>query len=201
MVAGTLLDLLNAAPQEKVTDQSVWLLDKPSYKRLCETAMKLCHRLSEANRHVQQLAHGIMPVQIDAEGLRSALEELAVSTNGLNEITCRFDSPGPVKVVNNTTATHLYRIAQEAVNNALRHGQADEIQISLEQQDGQILLEVRDNGVGIEATTTNPIAPDNGTQGMGLRIMQYRAGMIGGTLNVERSAQGGTTIRCVVLRT
>jgi two-component system, LuxR family, sensor kinase FixL len=199
LVAGTLLDLLNAAPKERIMDQSVWLLDKPGYTRLCETVMKLCHRLSEANRHVQQLAHGIMPVQIDAEGLRSALEELAVSTNGLNEITCRFDSSGPVTVANNTTATHLYRIAQEAVNNALRHGQADEIQISLEQQDGQILLEVRDNGVGIEATNTNRVAPASGTQGMGLRIMQYRTGMIGGTLRVERGETRGTMVRCMVL--
>ena len=200
LVAGTLLDILNAAPTERTDTESVWLFDRVSYKQLCDISMKLCHRLEEANRHVQQLAHGIMPVQIDAEGLQSVLNELATSTNGLKQIACRFECSGPVTVTNNTTATHLFRIAQEAVNNALKHSHADRVQISLEQPDGQLLLEVRDNGAGFDPAVLTRNPSDSGTHGMGLRIMEYRAGMIGGTLHIERIATGGTSVKCAVMR-
>jgi two-component system, LuxR family, sensor kinase FixL len=99
-------------------------------------------------------------------------------------------------VANNTTATHLYRIAQEAVNNALKHSKADEICISLKQNDDLIVLEVSDNGVGIDAVDSR-VAITRKSRGMGLRTMQYRAGMIGGTLHVERRETGGTLVRCV----
>ena len=99
---------------------------------------------------------------------------------------------------NNTTATHLYRIAQEAVNNALRHSQAAEICISLRQNENQIVLEVSDNGVGIDAVDAG-VATTRKDRGMGLRTMEYRAGMIGGALHVERREAGGTLVRCVSL--
>ncbi len=200
LVAGTLLDILNAAPAKQANGDNVWVLDQPSYQQLCDIARRLSQRLAEANRHVQQLAHGIMPVQIDAEGLRSALNELATATNELNEIACRFDSSGSVAVANNTTATHLFRIAQEAVTNALRHGHADHILISLVHSSGQLVLEVRDNGTGFNVAATPRGARINGTQGMGLRIMEYRAGMIGGSLSVECAATCGTTVRCAILQ-
>ena len=99
---------------------------------------------------------------------------------------------------NNTTATHLYRIAQEAVNNALKHSQAKEIRISLRQNDDQIVLEVSDNGVGIEAAGSR-VDITRKDRGMGLRTMQYRAGMIAGTLQIQRRETGGTLVRCVSL--
>ena len=137
-----------------------------------------------------------MPVQIDAEGLRSALEELAATISDQENITCRFECSGPVTVANNATATHLYRIAQESLHNALLHSRADQIQISLSQQGEQIVLEVRDNGVGIDQTAGRGArAP---AKGMGLRIMDYRAGMIGGLFRVERNQPNGTRVRCTV---
>ena len=97
-------------------------------------------------------------------------------------------------ITDNTSATHLYRIAQEALNNALRHGHADEIYISLVQQNDRIILAVSDNGVGFDRGASRT----EKTGGMGLRTMEYRAGLIGGTLHVERSEKGGTLVRCDV---
>lgn len=195
LVAGTLLNLLTAIPEKHSEGRIVRQLDEASFSRLCEIAHKLNRKLSEANRLVHDLSHGIMPVQIDAEALRSALEELAASTNTPPAVNCCFDCPLPVAVADNTTATHLYRIAQEAVNNALRHSQADRICISLRQNDDQIVLEVCDDGIGICEPSGGAAARKH--PGMGLRTMQYRAGMIGGALHVERRQEGGTLVRCV----
>jgi PAS domain S-box-containing protein len=151
LVAGTLLNLMTAVPVKEFEGQAVRQLDEASFTQMCAIAKRLNEKIAEANRLVHQLSHGIMPVQIDAEALRSALDELAASTHAPPRVSCRFDCPLPVMAANNTTATHLYRIAQEAVNNALKHSQADEICISLNQNDDQIALEVSDNGVGIDA--------------------------------------------------
>lgn len=198
LVAGTLLDLITAVPMKESDGQRVRQLDEASYTRMCEIVKRLNEKVSEANRLVHQLSHGIMPVQIDAEALRSALEELADSIHSPPTVHCRCDCPLPVMTANNTTATHLYRIAQEAVNNALKHSQASEICISLRQSGDQIVLEVSDNGVGIDAMDSRAAFTRKG-RGMGLRTMQYRAGMIGGTLQVERRETGGTLVRCVSL--
>lgn len=198
LVAGTLLKLMTAVPAKESEGQVVRQLDEASFILICEIVNKLNRKLSEANRQVHQLSHGIMPVQIEAEALRSALDELAASTNTPPTVSCRFDCPLPVMAANNTTATHLYRIAQEAVNNALRHSRADQICISLRQNDDQIVLEVSDNGVGIDASD-GVVGATRKDRGMGLRTMQYRAGMIGGTLHVERREAGGTLVRCLSL--
>lgn len=198
LVAGTLLNLMTVVPVKESEGQVVRQLDEAGFNRICDIVNKLNRKLSEANRLVHQLSHGIMPVQIDAEALRSALDELAASTNTPPTVCCRFDCPLPIMAANNTTATHLYRIAQEAVNNAIRHSKADQICISLRQNDDQIVLEIVDNGVGIGAAEGSVAATAKG-RGMGLRTMQYRAGMIGGTLHVERREAGGTMVRCVLL--
>lgn len=196
LVAGTLLNLITGMPVMEYEGQVVRQLDEAGFNRICDIVKKLNRKLSEANRHVHQLSHGVMPVQVDAEALRSALEELAISTNTPPTVCCRFRCPSPVMAENNTAATHLYRIAQEAVNNALRHSQADQICISLRQSDDQIILEISDNGIGID-TSVRGVGANGKARGMGLRTMQYRAGMIGGTLHVEHREAGGTLVRCV----
>jgi two-component system sensor kinase FixL len=129
--------------------------------------------------------------------LQSALEDLAASIGSQRRINCRFESTSPVRVANYSTATHLYRIAQEAVSNALRHSRADEIVISLSRCDEQIVLEVGDNGVGMNRGygATGVTAP---TKGLGLGTMRYRCGMIGGTFHLQGRESGGTSVRCVV---
>lgn len=197
LIARTLHGLLAAAPKTEVEGQAVRQLDEAEFSRLITIAARLVHNLKEANDHVRRLSHGIMPVQIDAEGLRSALEELAASTSLSPGVTCRFEGPVPVKVTNNTTATHLYRIAQEAVNNALRHSQGDDICISLTEQADQIVLEVSDDGLGFHAVVSRVDAAWK-EHGLGLYTMHYRAGLIGGMLHVERRPAGGTLVRCTV---
>ena len=198
LVAGTLFNLVNAVPVKESNGERVRQFDQASFTRLYEIAKRLNEKIAEANRLVYQLSHGIMPVQIDSEALRSALDELAASIHDPPKISCSFDCPLPVMAPNNTTATHLYRIAQEAVNNALKHSQAKEIRISLRQNDDQIALEVSDNGVGIEAAGSR-VDITRKDRGMGLRTMQYRAGMIAGTLQIQRRETGGTLVRCVSL--
>ncbi|MBL8817309.1 MAG: PAS domain S-box protein [Planctomyces sp.] len=198
LVAGTLLNLVEAIPAIESEGPIVREIEEVRFRRIWDIARTLDRKLSEANRHVQHLSHGIMPVQIDAEALRSALAELAASTNTPPRINCEFVCRMPVIAANNTAATHLYRIAQEAVNNALRHSNADRILITLRQDQDQIILEVSDNGIGIE-TLTNDAAGTRKSQGMGLKTMRYRAGLIGGTLHIEGRDGGGTLIRCTSL--
>jgi signal transduction histidine kinase len=198
LIAGTLQDMLAAASEAHIDGQKVRQIDEAAFERIRETTRKLNQKLADTNRHVHQLSHGIMPVQIDAEALQSSLAELAASTHMPPTISCRFDCPRPVVVCDNSAATHLYRIAQEAVNNALRHSQAAEICISLHQNQNAILLEVSDDGVGIDEAYSRVVAARK-DHGMGLKTMQYRAGMLGGTLQVERRETGGTRVKCAVL--
>lgn len=197
LIAGTLLSLLSGVPQQDTENQVTRHLDEPGFARLLDIVTKLNQRLSGVNRKVHQLSHGIMPVQVDAEALRAALDELAASMHAPPLVSCRFDCPLPVIVANNSTATHLYRIAQEAVSNALKHSQADEICISLRQTVDQLVLEVSDNGVGIEPEDSR-VTCSRRRRGMGLRTMHYRAGLLGGALHVERRERGGTLVRCMI---
>jgi len=104
-------------------------------------------------------------------------------------IECSFTCDEPVLLGNGAVGTHLYRIAQEAVNNAIKHSQAGSILIELKTENNRIELKISDDGIGI------PIAR-NPSGGMGLHIMQYRAQAIGGTLTVERAPEHGTIVSC-----
>ncbi len=198
LFAGTLVELLDHTPRKATDPSGHWLLDEAALSRLRLTAGRLSAGLGATNRHVQQLSHGIMPVQIAAEGLTSALEELAAATDAQQTIACRFECPAAVAVFNNTAATHLYRIAQEAVNNALRHSRADQVVISLKQANDEIVLEVSDNGVGLDPVSVARRNLSGTKHGFGLEIMNYRAGMIGGTLRIARRPEGGVSITCTV---
>ena len=199
MLAEVLINLLDQMPQKEVADKSTGMIDNRVHTQVSEIANKLWRRLTEAGKHVRDLSHGIMPVHVDAEGLRSALALLASATNDVKGINCRFDCYEPVAVENATTATNLYRIAQESLKNAIQHGRANQIQISLGTQDGRFFLEIQDNGVGFDPANlpTNTVTAE--TQGMGLQIMEYRARMIGGTLLIRRQSTGGMSIKCEVL--
>jgi len=145
---------------------------------LKDASDRLTQGLADVHRHVQELAHGIMPVPIDAEGLSNALASL-VKGVGPN-IRCRFETAGDVSIEDNNTASHVFRIAQEALTNAIRHGQANSIHIKLSDIDGRFILEIEDNGCGFDPFQTS--------HGMGLRTMEYRASLIGGILQLERAA-------------
>jgi two-component system, NarL family, sensor histidine kinase NreB len=152
---------------------------------------KISEYLREAIRQSKALARGLSPVDLQVNGLMSALEELASNASGMFGVDCTFRCPSSVLISDNALATHLFRIAQEAVTNAIKHGEARCIEIDLFRKSGQILESVRDNGKGFDAT-----AQQRG--GMGLSGMRYRAQMIGGGLTVEPAKGGGTVVTCAV---
>jgi two-component system sensor kinase FixL len=137
------------------------------------------------------VAKGLHPVDVDANGLVAALKDLAARHSATEGVRCRFRCGRPVPLQDNNVALHLYRIAQEAVVNALKHAGAREIVIDLRTTESQIDLKVTDDGAGIP-----PNQKLNG--GMGLHLMHYRAGVIGGTLSVRPSVAGGTVVACVL---
>jgi len=137
-------------------------------------------------------AAGLVAVEVDAEGLMSALSDLADRIGASNELDCPFECREPVQVENNQTATHLYRIAQEAVANAIRHAQARRIVIQLTQEGDQVRLEIRDDGPGVWQPEEQSGA------GMGLRIMRNRAELIGAQLQIESREGCGTRVVCTV---
>jgi len=143
----------------------------------------------EAISQTRSLARGLAPSTLQSDGLMSALEELAVNTEKMFGISCRFDCPIPVELTDLAVATHLYRIAQEAVSNAIKHGRAKTILITLESSHEFMKLRIRDDGKGF------PPVP-RPSEGMGLRIMQYRAGVISATIAIEPNEGRGTTIVC-----
>ncbi len=164
-----------------------------SMERLQPMFRRLTGGLTDVQRHVQELARGVMPVQIDAEGLQTALTELAERTAADAGVACAFHSRNTIRVSSNIAATHLFRVAQEAVNNALKHANATSIELSLSRSDHSLTLEVRDNGSGFDLEKVRATTPT-----MGLKTMEYRAGLVGGALQIERGTSGGTIVRCIV---
>jgi signal transduction histidine kinase len=154
-------------------------------------ARQITRHVRDAIKQSRQLARGLSPVVVESQGLMAALTELAAKTRKLFQVNCRFHCPSPVLVPDHTVATHLYRITQEAVSNAVKHGRASEITIRLQRNGDRTLLTVRDNGRGF------PVTPPK-TQGMGLQIMHYRAGIIGAALTVEPDDGGGTRLDCAL---
>jgi len=139
----------------------------------------------------RKMAKGLHPIDIEADGLMQGLEEFAAISSDLFRVSCRFECDSPVLIRDTVTSGHLYRITQEAVSNAVKHGRAKNIIIQLEMLDDGIALRVKDDGIGLR----DP-AERNG--GMGLRIMAHRASMISGTFDARRSPEGGTIISCEV---
>ena len=155
-----------------------------------EAAAKISRLLTVAMAQTRSLARGLHPVAPEANGLMSALEDLAARVTDLFKVTCEFECPETVLVEDNTMATHLYRIAQEAVTNALKHGRAQRIKIGLFSTPERVILEVDDDGIGLRS--------ERHSKGLGLRIMNHRAGMIGGHFVVQKKSDGGSVAICTV---
>jgi signal transduction histidine kinase/CheY-like chemotaxis protein len=146
-----------------------------------------------ANDSVAQsraLARGLCPVQLENAGLLVALEELAGQAETLHGVKCRFEVKGAPPNCDHLTSLHLYRITQEAIHNAVRHGQARHIRIALLSRRNQHRLLITDDGTGFDTT-----AQGHATGG-GLRLMGYRATIIGGALSIDSRPQAGTRINC-----
>jgi signal transduction histidine kinase len=158
---------------------------------LAEIAGEIVHLLQDAVARTRDLARGLSPVDRDEGGLESALEGLAAGTAKLAGISCSFICPAHVQIRDNRLAVHLFRIAQEALSNALKHGRAKTVIIALEIGDGLCSMRVSDDGAGFDPSSSE-------RKGMGLSIMRYRARMLGGKLEIQPNNPSGTVVSCAI---
>jgi len=156
-----------------------------------QDAARITELLHQAISEARDLARGLAPLRLEADGLMSALSELAAGTRSVYGISCRFLCPEPVLIPDRSTAIHLYRIVQEALQNALKHGNPKCVVINLTKTGHAIRLTVTDDGRGLPKDFLS-------RSGMGLKIMDYRSKTIGAVLELGRPASGGTVLSCLM---
>ena len=154
-------------------------------------AREIANLVSDAIGQARGMAHGLHPVDMSATGLESALRELAITIQHTFRVECSFTCDRPVLLSDGAVATHLYRIAQEAANNAIKHGNAEHVSIVLNRDGDTIMVSVRDDGVGFPE-----VLPEK--KGMGLQTMRYCAALIGATLSILKVPSGGTRVECLL---
>ena len=145
---------------------------------------------SEAIEKTRRLARGLCPVHLVSYGLESALRELCIKAGEVYNISCELRCEDSVRIHDNNVATHLFYIVQEAVQNAIKHGEAKRVTIYLSSDEDIVTLKVADYGLGIREAMP--------TTGMGLHIMNCRAQMIGASFEIKRGPEGGTIVECLV---
>jgi two-component system, LuxR family, sensor kinase FixL len=169
----------------QVLEQKLEAKSKAEAKQVGEIAQ----HIREATSHTRKLARGLSPVELEANGFMSALHELVAHAQKLFRIECRFECSAPVLIRDNVAATHLYRITQESINNAVKHGKAKHVTVSLKPAGDQIALTITDDGAGFSNGAKK-------SSGMGLHIMKYRAGVLGAALEVRSAMGAGTAVTC-----
>jgi signal transduction histidine kinase len=155
-------------------------------------AAKVTQLVNDCIEQTRRVTRGLHPVPDEPMGLQLALAELAASVTATARVPCRLECPHPVPIPAQIAATNLYRIAQEAVQNALRHAGATQIAIGLRLDEQAITLTVADDGCGLPETRTR--------RGLGLDIMDYRADSMSAHLTLTRAESGGTIVTCVLPR-
>ncbi|WP_158277393.1 PAS domain-containing protein [Opitutus sp. ER46] len=154
-----------------------------------EEAATISSLVQEAIAQTRALARGLCPVQLETAGLDTALEDLTYQVQRMHNTDCRFVSAGTMPPCDSTVALHLYRIAQEAINNAVKHSGAQHITVTLDFSQENKVLRIEDDGCGFDPEVKH--RPSSG-----LHLMPYRAAMIGGTLNITSQPSAGTTVEC-----
>ncbi len=160
--------------------------EHPALKRGLGRMGKL---LREAIGQTRFLARGLVPVAPRPDALRDELRELALRTNALGRVQCTFACPKPVLIPDPFVAGHLFRIAQEAMNNAVKHARARRITLRLAVDGGALVLEISDDGRGLPRARLKP-------RGIGLRVMRHRANVIGAELEIQTQPKGGVVVTC-----
>ena len=162
----------------------------PAESEAAETAAEIARQSQQALDQVRLLVKGLFPIEVEAESLLAALRDLASATEKLHKIHVSVEGAPPKALHDGKIATELYRIAQEALTNSVKHGQAKGVTLRLDGVNGLTRLTITDDGIGIPRPE-----PENGS---GVRIMRYRASSIGASLTVERGATGGTVVTCSI---
>jgi signal transduction histidine kinase len=160
---------------------------------LVETVDQIARLAQTSTDEVRQLARGLFPVDVDGGpgSLAHALRQLATTTSSLDRVACVVEEKGGISVSDTRAPTELYRIAQEAVTNALKHANASRIVIRLAGEAGSTTLSIRDDGAGLRLDHEHE-------KGVGFRIMRFRAQSIGASLSIESKPGAGTVVTCVV---
>ncbi len=172
--------LTGAAFLGQVLSQRLGAADRPE----TEDARQLTALINRALAEMRDLSRLLSPVDVQAEGLMDALQELADQTERIFDVACWLRTEGDVRVTDNAAATHLFRIAQEAINNAVKHADPTEIEIALTHDDDGLRLGVTDDGSGIDPAMLQQ------SSGLGMRTMQYRATLIGAQLEIRPTERG-----------
>ena len=154
---------------------------------------QICRFLRKAVTHTRQLARGLMPVALDAQGLVNGLSELALQMSH-GTLRCDFVCTDSVQIRDNIVADHLFRIAQEAINNAAKHAGARRVTVSLSQGRNTVRLRIEDDGEGFPKSKKS-------ASSMGLEIMRHRAHVIGATLKTNSVRGRGARVTCSLKRT
>jgi signal transduction histidine kinase len=159
-------------------------LDEASY------AARITALVNQAAEQMHEFARKLHPVDLNVSNLTSAFDDLAASTEHLFSISCIFKHSKFVSVNDTSVTINLYRIAQEAITNAVRHGGAKNVVIKLTSIRGRSTLTVKSDGLDFPGNQA-------ASKGMGLKLMNHRAETIGGSLSIHRGANGGTIVTCM----
>jgi signal transduction histidine kinase len=160
---------------------------------LASRASSISQYINDTIVRTKSLARGLYPAALDESGLAYMLQELSNNIQGQFGIECVLSVEEKVVPDDSSVALNLYRIAQEATNNAIRHGNPSLIEIDYISNEDEVVLSVHDNGKGFPKNAEPP-------KGMGLRIMNYRANMIGAKLDIRQGASTGVTLMCILKR-
>jgi signal transduction histidine kinase len=163
----------------------------PDRPDLEQQLSKVCAYLRETISQTRSLARGLSPLILGSGGLVEALGELALRMSKEGHVTCTFMGPASPVVIDEFIAGHLFRIAQEAVNNAVKHSKGNRVSVSLQSHNGHLRLEIADNGRGLP----NAEPPQ---RGIGLQVMKHRASVIDAELTTKSTPGKGVTITCVL---
>jgi PAS domain S-box-containing protein len=158
-----------------------------------EAAGNIARLVNEALAQTRRLSRGLCPAVLDSNDIEAALEQLAENLCALFSVACELRCEPKIKITDNAVAVHLYRIAQEAATNAVKHGRARNILLSLRSNNTRLVLKIKDDGAGFAPARARG-------KGMGLRVMRHRARIIGATLSVRQSDKGGVIVTCSLPR-
>jgi signal transduction histidine kinase len=163
-------------------------LETEGSERTAEAA-EISTFVNEAIAKTRDLARGFYPIELEKNGLISALHDLAAREHSLFGVDCQICTEVESLMPDLNKAAQVYRIAQEAIENAIKHGEARKITVRLAKQNGHVNLTVQDDGKGFPKSLPK-------SRGMGLQIMKYRAGMLAGSFNIKAGARKGTVVTC-----
>ena len=177
--------LTGIALRSKVLEERLSNISSPDR----ESAKQITNWINNAISKTRAIARGLHPIALEIQGLKPALEEMIVNAGKMHQIHCHLNYGNDISLANESYAIHLYRIVQESINNAIRHGQASNVWIEVIQNGNDISLTVKDDGVGIPDDMEN-------TNGMGIQIMEYRSHIINAKFDIHRNDDCGTLVTC-----